>query len=105
MTTLYRRLLIHVFFATLLQHRNMMERCRVVKTIALQRCYGVVGLMKYPKSGTQDQELRTRDSITRTHLRGETRERRPGTLKMRSETKIQVLEVKPELMAVFKGVI
>ena len=43
--TLYRRLLIDVFFATLLQRRDMVERCRDVKTIMLQRRYDVVCLL------------------------------------------------------------
>ena len=41
---LYRRSLIDVFFATLLQ-RDMVERLRDVKTITLQRRYDVVCLL------------------------------------------------------------
>ena len=44
-TTLYRRLLIDVFFATLLQRRGMVERRRDIKTITLQRGYDVVCLL------------------------------------------------------------
>ena len=44
-TTLYRRLLIDVFFATLLQRRDMVERRRDVKTITLQCHYDVVSLL------------------------------------------------------------
>ena len=44
-TTLYRRLLIDVSFATLLQRRDMVERLREVKTITLQRRYDVVFLL------------------------------------------------------------
>ena len=43
--TLYRRLLIDVFFATLLQRRDMVERRRDVKTIMLQCRYDVVCLL------------------------------------------------------------
>ena len=43
--TLYRRLLIDVFFATSLERRDMMERRRDVKTITLQRRYDVVCLL------------------------------------------------------------
>ena len=45
MMTLYRRLLIDVFFASLLQRRNMVERRRDAKIIALQRRYDVVCLL------------------------------------------------------------
>ena len=43
--TLYRRLLIEVFFATLLQRRDMVERRRDIKTITLQRRHDVVSLL------------------------------------------------------------
>ena len=42
---MYRRLSIDVFFATLLQHCDMVERRRDVKTITLQRRYNVVCLL------------------------------------------------------------
>ena len=45
--TLYRRLLIEVFFATLLQRRDMVERRRDIKTVTLQRHYDVVSLLGY----------------------------------------------------------
>ena len=41
-TTLCRRLLIDVFFATLLQRRDMVERRRELKTTTLQRRHDVV---------------------------------------------------------------
>ena len=44
-TTLCRRLLIDVFFATLLQRRHMMERRRDLKTTTLQRRHDVVCLL------------------------------------------------------------
>ena len=44
---LYSRLLIDVFFATLLQHRDMVERRRDLKAITLQRRYDVVCLLGY----------------------------------------------------------
>ena len=44
-TTLYRPLLIDVFFETLLQRRDMVKRRRDVKTITLQRRYDVVCLL------------------------------------------------------------
>ena len=43
--TLYRRLLIDVFFVTFLQRCDMVERRRDVKTIMLQRRYDVVCLL------------------------------------------------------------
>ena len=45
--TLYRRVLIDVFFATLLQRRDMMERRHDVKTITLQCRYDVVCLLGF----------------------------------------------------------
>ena len=42
---LYRRLFIDVFFATLFQCRDMVERRRDVKAIILQRRYDVVCLL------------------------------------------------------------
>ena len=42
---LYRRSLIDVFFATLLQRSDMVEQLRDVKTITLQRRYDVVCLL------------------------------------------------------------
>ena len=44
-TTLCRRLLIDVFFATLLQRRDMVERRRDLKTTTLQRRHNVVCLL------------------------------------------------------------
>ena len=44
-TTLYRRLLIDVFFATLLQRCDMVERRRDMKTTTIQRCNDVVCLL------------------------------------------------------------
>ena len=44
-TKLCRRLLIDFFFATLLQRRDMVERRRDFKTIALQRCHDVACLL------------------------------------------------------------
>ena len=44
-TTLYRRLLIDVFFATLLQRCDMVERRRDVKTTTIQRRNDVVCLL------------------------------------------------------------
>ena len=44
-TTLRRRLLIAVFFAKLLQRRDMVERRRNLKTATLQRLHDVVCLM------------------------------------------------------------
>ena len=44
-TTLRRRLLIAVFFAKLLQRRDMVERRRNLKTVTLQRRHDVVCLM------------------------------------------------------------
>ena len=44
-TTLCRRLLIDVFFATLLQRRDMVERRRDLKTTTLQRRHDVVCLL------------------------------------------------------------
>ena len=44
-TTLCRRLLIDVFFATLLQRRDMVERRRDIKTTTLQRHHDVVCLL------------------------------------------------------------
>ena len=44
-TTLCRRLLIDVFFATLLQSRDMVERRRDFKTTTLQRCHNVACLL------------------------------------------------------------
>ena len=41
----FRRLLIEVFFATLLQRRDMVERRRDLKTTTLQRRHGVVCLL------------------------------------------------------------
>ena len=43
--TLHRRLLISVFFATLLQRRDMVEQRREVKIITLQRGYDVLCLL------------------------------------------------------------
>ena len=43
--TLYKRLLVDAFFATLLQHRDMVERRRDVKAITLQRRYDVACLL------------------------------------------------------------
>ena len=44
-TTLCRRLLIDVFFATLLQRRDMVERRRNLKATTLQRRHDVVCLL------------------------------------------------------------
>ena len=44
-TTLCRRLLIDVFFATLLQRRDMVERRRDLKITTLQRRHDVVCLL------------------------------------------------------------
>ena len=41
----FRRLLIEVFFATLLQRRDMVERRRDLKTTTLQRRHDVVCLL------------------------------------------------------------
>ena len=49
-TTLCRRLLIDVFFATLLQRRDMVERRRDLKTATLQRLHNVVCLLGIPQS-------------------------------------------------------
>ena len=46
-TTLYRRLLIDVFFATLLQRCDMVERRRDLKTTTLQLRHDVVCLPGY----------------------------------------------------------
>ena len=43
--TLYRRLLIDVFFATLLQRCDMVERRRDVKTTTIQRRNNVMYLL------------------------------------------------------------
>ena len=45
-TTLCRRLLIDVFFATLLQRRDMVERRRDLKITTLQRRHDVVCLLR-----------------------------------------------------------
>ena len=45
-TTLGRRLLIDVFFATLLQRRDMVERSHDVKAITLQCRHNVVCLLE-----------------------------------------------------------
>ena len=44
-TMLCRRLLIEVFLATLLQRRDMVERCRDLKTTKLQCRHDVVCLL------------------------------------------------------------
>ena len=46
-TTLCRRLIIDVFFTTLLQRRDMVERPRDLKTTTLQRRNDVVCLLGY----------------------------------------------------------
>ena len=51
--TLCRRLLIDVFFAKLLQRRDMVERRRVLKTTTLQRRQYVACLLGYPFNGNQ----------------------------------------------------
>ena len=48
-TTWCRRLLIDVFFATLLQGRDMVEQRRDVKAIKLQRCHDGLCLLGYVK--------------------------------------------------------
>ena len=44
-TTLCRRLLSDVFFVMLLQRRDMVERCRDLRTTSLQRRHDVVCLL------------------------------------------------------------
>ena len=55
---LYRRLIIGVFFTTLLQRCDMVERRRDVKTITLQRRYDVVCLLaSYSQFAALEQKL------------------------------------------------
>ena len=51
--TLCRRLLIDVFFAKLLQRRDMVEQRRVLKTTTLRRRHDVPCLLGYPFNGNQ----------------------------------------------------